>query len=322
MDISGAHPYWAYPFSDVAVVHNGQLTNYFQWKRRLERERPPVPVRVRLGDHRGVPGREDGRGRRASRTPCSRASRTSTGCSPTWRSPRTRWASRRTRWPRSRWSCTSPTTWWRWRREEIAIRARPRSRDRHLRPLRERGAGVDTMTGTRRTPDHLRRARAGRSPSPRSRKSPRSTATRRLRRGQAHDPADQPRAALADLRAGIRDVTVLNPGAKHSIGVGILQRCRIRFEGCLGYFGLGLIDGPEITVTGRVGWSVVREHDVGRRRDREERGLADRRGDARRRPRREGRRRRAHRDRPEGRHDHRRRRRRHDDRLHDAAGPA
>jgi len=55
---------------------------------------------------------------------------------------------------------------------------------------------------------------------------------------------------------GARDVTVLNPGAKHSIGVGILQRCRIKYEGSLGYFGLGLIDGPEITVTGRVGWSV------------------------------------------------------------------
>ncbi len=37
VDISGAHPYWAYPFTDVAVVHNGQLTNYFQWRRRLER---------------------------------------------------------------------------------------------------------------------------------------------------------------------------------------------------------------------------------------------------------------------------------------------
>ena len=37
VDISGAHPYWAYPFSDIAVVHNGQLTNYFDWRRRLER---------------------------------------------------------------------------------------------------------------------------------------------------------------------------------------------------------------------------------------------------------------------------------------------
>ena len=37
VDISGAHPYWAYPFSDIAVVHNGQLTNYHHWRRRLER---------------------------------------------------------------------------------------------------------------------------------------------------------------------------------------------------------------------------------------------------------------------------------------------
>ncbi|MBV9716309.1 MAG: class II glutamine amidotransferase [Solirubrobacterales bacterium] len=36
VDISNAHPYWAYPFSDVAVVHNGQLTNYHHWRRRLE----------------------------------------------------------------------------------------------------------------------------------------------------------------------------------------------------------------------------------------------------------------------------------------------
>jgi glutamate synthase domain-containing protein 1 len=38
VDIAGAHPYWAYPFADIAVVHNGQLTNYFYWRRRLERE--------------------------------------------------------------------------------------------------------------------------------------------------------------------------------------------------------------------------------------------------------------------------------------------
>src|SRR5438067_12049492 len=55
---------------------------------------------------------------------------------------------------------------------------------------------------------------------------------------------------------GIRDVTVLNPGAKHSLGVGILTRCKITFDGSLGYFGCGLIDGPEIHITGRVGWSA------------------------------------------------------------------
>ena len=55
---------------------------------------------------------------------------------------------------------------------------------------------------------------------------------------------------------GVTDVTVENPGAKHSIGVGILTRCRITFAGSLGYFGCGLIDGPEIKITGRVGWSA------------------------------------------------------------------
>jgi len=55
---------------------------------------------------------------------------------------------------------------------------------------------------------------------------------------------------------GMQDVTVLNPGAKHSLGVGILTRCRITFAGSLGYFGCGLIDGPEILITGRVGWSA------------------------------------------------------------------
>ena len=55
---------------------------------------------------------------------------------------------------------------------------------------------------------------------------------------------------------GVTDVTVENPGAKHSLGVGILTRCRITFAGSLGYFGCGLIDGPEIHITGRVGWSA------------------------------------------------------------------
>jgi glutamate synthase domain-containing protein 3 len=56
---------------------------------------------------------------------------------------------------------------------------------------------------------------------------------------------------------GVREVTVKNPGARHSLGVGILTRCKLTFEGSLGYFGCGLIDGPEVHITGRVGWSVA-----------------------------------------------------------------
>jgi methylamine---glutamate N-methyltransferase subunit B len=55
---------------------------------------------------------------------------------------------------------------------------------------------------------------------------------------------------------GITDVTVRNPGSRHSLGAGILTRCTITFEGSLGYFALGMIDGPEVHITGRVGWSA------------------------------------------------------------------
>lgn len=37
VDIRSAHPYWAYPFNDIAVVHNGQLTNYWSFRREMER---------------------------------------------------------------------------------------------------------------------------------------------------------------------------------------------------------------------------------------------------------------------------------------------
>ena len=37
VDIRSAHPYWAYPFADISVVHNGQLTNYWSFRRAMER---------------------------------------------------------------------------------------------------------------------------------------------------------------------------------------------------------------------------------------------------------------------------------------------
>jgi len=54
---------------------------------------------------------------------------------------------------------------------------------------------------------------------------------------------------------GITDVTVENPGSKHSLAVGILKRCKITFEGSPGWFACGIIDGPEVQINGRVGWS-------------------------------------------------------------------
>ena len=37
VDIRSAHPYWAFPYNDVCVVHNGQITNYWIMRRDMER---------------------------------------------------------------------------------------------------------------------------------------------------------------------------------------------------------------------------------------------------------------------------------------------
>ena len=56
---------------------------------------------------------------------------------------------------------------------------------------------------------------------------------------------------------GYGHIVVQNPLAKHSLGVGILNRFKLDFEGSLGYFGCGLIDGPNVHIKGRVGWSCA-----------------------------------------------------------------
>lgn len=33
---NASHPFWARPFPDVAIVHNGQITDYYSWRNRLE----------------------------------------------------------------------------------------------------------------------------------------------------------------------------------------------------------------------------------------------------------------------------------------------
>ena len=36
IDVSHSHPFWAYPFPDISVVHNGQLTNYHSLRRKYQ----------------------------------------------------------------------------------------------------------------------------------------------------------------------------------------------------------------------------------------------------------------------------------------------
>ena len=57
------------------------------------------------------------------------------------------------------------------------------------------------------------------------------------------------------IKSGHGTVVLENPGAKHSIIVGILHRMNFIVNGSLGYFGCGLLDGPTVRISGRVGWS-------------------------------------------------------------------
>ena len=59
------------------------------------------------------------------------------------------------------------------------------------------------------------------------------------------------------MKQGYGTIVLKNPGAKHSIGVGILNKLNLIIEGSLGYFGVGSIDGPIVRISGRVGWSCA-----------------------------------------------------------------
>ncbi len=57
------------------------------------------------------------------------------------------------------------------------------------------------------------------------------------------------------MAEGYGTIVIKNPRGMHSLGVGILNRLNLIFEGSLGYFATGLIDGPNVRINGRVGWS-------------------------------------------------------------------
>src|SRR5918911_469362 len=202
VDISGAHPYWAYPFSDVAVVHNGQLTNYFYWRRRLERnghrfqsECDSEIIAVYLAERMN----EGASLEEAMRQSLEELDGVFTYICVTDDAlgmAKDELAAK----PLVLYEADDMVAL---ASEEVAIR---QVVDREIDTTVPRISEID---GERATFD-------------------------------AHELTT--RKINLELRwllyvQGIKDVTVLNPGAKHSLGVGILTRCRITFDGSLGYFG-------------------------------------------------------------------------------------
>ena len=57
------------------------------------------------------------------------------------------------------------------------------------------------------------------------------------------------------MKQGYGSIVLKNPRGIHSLGVGILNKLNLIIEGSTGYFAVGLIDGPNVRINGRVGWS-------------------------------------------------------------------
>lgn len=58
------------------------------------------------------------------------------------------------------------------------------------------------------------------------------------------------------ISAGETSIQVSGAAAQHNLGVGIVEPVSIRFEGSVGYYCGGLIDGPELEIKGSAGWGL------------------------------------------------------------------
>ena len=59
------------------------------------------------------------------------------------------------------------------------------------------------------------------------------------------------------IAAGEREIHVVQPEARHNLGVALLQPVRVIFEGSVGYYCGGMMDGAHIEIRGSAGWGTA-----------------------------------------------------------------
>jgi methylamine---glutamate N-methyltransferase subunit B len=59
------------------------------------------------------------------------------------------------------------------------------------------------------------------------------------------------------IAQGNSHIIIKNPGARHNLGVAILEPVTIRVEGSVGCYCAGLVDGPTFEITGSAGWGLA-----------------------------------------------------------------
>jgi glutamate synthase domain-containing protein 3 len=58
------------------------------------------------------------------------------------------------------------------------------------------------------------------------------------------------------ISAGVSKIEILSPLARHNLAVGLLEPVELFFEGSVGYYCGGMIDGPQISINGSAGWGL------------------------------------------------------------------
>jgi glutamate synthase domain-containing protein 3 len=74
---------------------------------------------------------------------------------------------------------------------------------------------------------------------------------------QGKPTRDINRELRAAVTAGHREIQVLEPDARHNLAVALLQPVRVVFEGSVGYYCAGLMDGGHVEVRGSAGWGTA-----------------------------------------------------------------
>jgi methylamine---glutamate N-methyltransferase subunit B len=61
----------------------------------------------------------------------------------------------------------------------------------------------------------------------------------------------------AAIAAGQSDIYIADPDARHNLGVALLQPVRVVFDGSVGYYCGGMMDGAHIEIRGSAGWGTA-----------------------------------------------------------------
>ena len=73
----------------------------------------------------------------------------------------------------------------------------------------------------------------------------------------ATTPVRTANAVIREHGARGEDIEILNPDARHHIGVGLTDEINVRIHGSAGYFCAGLTDGPRFEIGNNVGWGLA-----------------------------------------------------------------